>query len=86
MTLAERRAAVPPIDDKPKDAILWSLEHKPGGIACLTMPSWSVYTGSWDWRAWLETQLDTIASDGTRALIIDLRGNEGVVVGGIART
>ncbi|WP_161988946.1 S41 family peptidase [Sphingomonas glacialis] len=77
MTLAERRAAVPPIDDKPKDAILWSLERKPGGIACLTMPSWSVYNGSWDWRAWLETQLDTIASDGTRALIIDLRGNEG---------
>lgn len=77
VTATERHAAVPPIDEQPKDAALWSLEYKPGGIACLTMPSWSVYNGSWDWRAWLETRLDTMATEGTRALIIDLRGNEG---------
>jgi len=41
------------------------------------MPSWSVYNGGWDWRAWLEARLDAIATDGTAALIIDLRGNEG---------
>lgn len=77
MTPAERLAVVPPIDTKPKDAALWSLDRKPDGIACLTMPSWSVYNGSWDWRAWLEARLDEIATDGTRGLIIDLRGNEG---------
>lgn len=77
MTSAERLAAVPPIDMKPGDAALWSLDRKPDGIACLTMPSWSVYNGSWDWRAWLEARLDEIATDGTRGLIIDLRGNEG---------
>jgi hypothetical protein len=77
MVPAEREAALPSVHQKPKDAILWSIEHKPGAIACLSMPSWSVYNSSWDWRAWLEAQLDTIASDGTRALIIDLRGNEG---------
>lgn len=77
MTPAERLAAVPPIDTKSRDAVLWSLDRKPGGIACLTMPSWSVYNGSWDWRAWLEARLDEIATDGTRALMIDLRGNEG---------
>jgi hypothetical protein len=77
MTEAERLAAVPSIDEKPKDAVLWSLERKAGGVAVLTMPSWSVYNGTWDWGAWLETQLDAMASDGTRCLIVDLRGNEG---------
>lgn len=77
MTPAERLAAVPPIDAKPKDAALWSLDRRPDGIACLTMKSWSVYNGSWDWRAWLEARLDEIATDGTRGLIVDLRGNEG---------
>lgn len=77
MIPSERHAAAPPVDTQPKDAVLWTLERKPGSIACLTMPSWSLYNSRWDWRAWLEARLDTIASDGTRALIIDLRGNEG---------
>ena len=77
MTPAERLAAVPPIDTKTSAGPLWSFDRKPGGIACLTMPSWSVYKGVWDWRAWLEARLDDIATDGTAALIIDLRGNEG---------
>lgn len=77
MTLAQRQAAVPPIDAQPEDAILWSMDRKPGGIACLTMRSWSVYNGKWDWAAWLNAPLDEIASDGTRVLVVDLRGNEG---------
>ncbi|WP_442678482.1 S41 family peptidase [Sphingomonas sp. ASY06-1R] len=77
ITLAQRQAAVPPIDAQPRDAILWSLDRKPGGVACLTMRSWSVYNGRWDWASWLEARLDEIVSDGTRTLIVDLRGNEG---------
>ncbi|WP_420139320.1 S41 family peptidase [Sphingomonas sp.] len=77
MTLAERQAVVPPIGKAPGDRISWSLTRHPGGIACITMPSWSVYNGSWDWAAWLEARLDEIASDGTRTLIVDVRGNEG---------
>jgi hypothetical protein len=77
MTAAERRALAPSPVDQPRDAVLWTLEHLPGAIARLTMPSWSVYNGTWDWQRWLETALDEIASDGTRHLLVDLRGNEG---------
>ena len=77
LTATQRRAAVSPIGERPQNTVLWSFESKPGGIDCLTMPTWSVYNGTWDWRTWLESRLDVIASDGTRALIIDIRGNEG---------
>jgi hypothetical protein len=77
VTLAERRAGIPLIDPMPQGGVLWTLTRHPGGIACLTMPTWSVYNGRWDWRRWLDARLDDIATDGTRGLVIDLRGNEG---------
>lgn len=52
-------------------------ERRDDGVAILSMPTWGVYNGSWDWAAWLEAQLDAIATGGVRTLIVDLRGNEG---------
>ena len=56
---------------------LWTLEHRPKGVAVLSMPTWSVYNGGWNWTAWLNSALDDVVSHQSRALIVDLRGNEG---------
>ena len=77
MTPAQRKAAAPLLEDLPKDAVLWRADRRPGQVAVLSMPTWGVYNGSWDWQAWLDAQLDAIIADGTRTLIVDLRGNEG---------
>lgn len=77
MTPAQRKKAVPLFEDLPKDAVLWRVERRNDDVAILSMPTWSVYNGSWDWAAWLEAQLDAIATGSVRTLIVDLRGNEG---------
>lgn len=77
MTAAQRKTAAPLLEDQPKDAVLWRVDRKPDGAAILSMPTWGVYNGTWDWKAWLEAQFDILATDGTRTLIVDLRGNEG---------
>jgi hypothetical protein len=77
MTAAERAAAAPSPLAKPPEAPLWSLTRQPGAVSVLSMPTWTVFHGSWDWRAWLDHALDEVASDGTRGLVVDLRGNEG---------
>ncbi|HZV85362.1 MAG TPA: S41 family peptidase [Brevundimonas sp.] len=63
----------------PTDAVLnpWTLARRDDGVAVLTMPSWSLYRSSFDWRAWLGTAMDDLTGDGARGLIVDLRGNEG---------
>ena len=77
MTAAQRKKAAPLREDLPKDAVLWRVDRHDDRTAVLSMPTWAVYNGSWDWAAWLEEQLDSIAIDGVRTLIVDLRGNEG---------
>lgn len=77
LTAAQRRAAVPSLADQPKDAVLWSVDRAHRRMAILSMPTWAVYDRTWDWQAWLEGQLDRIATDGTTTLVVDLRGNEG---------
>ena len=77
MTAAERKAAAPLVEDRPRDAVLWRVDRRPGGVAVLTMPTWAVYNGTWDWHGWLDMQLDAIIADATRTLVVDLRGNEG---------
>jgi hypothetical protein len=74
--LADRRAQRPPHARTNGSEPLWTMT-KNGHTAMLTMASWSVYDSKWDWRAWLETRLDEIATDGTTGLVIDLRANEG---------
>ncbi len=76
MTSKERTAKIPTAATKTADAPLWTMRRE-GHTAWLTMPDWGVYNSKWPWETWLTAQLDSIASDGTRALVIDLRGNEG---------
>ena len=47
------------------------------GTALVRMPSWALYDGKWDWKAWLEETFARLAAKKTKALILDLRGNEG---------
>lgn len=73
--LAARRAQMKqPADD---NAVQWTLAFDAGNIARLTMPNWALYDSKWDWRAFLDKAFDEIARRDTRALIVDLRGNEG---------
>lgn len=70
--LRERESAAKTPDGPP-----WTLTTQRAGTALLTMPSWAVYNDSFDWQGWLHAQFDTLAAERTKALIIDLRGNEG---------
>lgn len=74
--LAARRAQSPR-QSQDKDAPKWTLGFDTGGVARLTMPDWVVYNTKWDWRGFLDQSFEQIASRTTRALIVDLRGNEG---------
>lgn len=68
--VAERRTV--PNDGRP----IWSWDVRPDGIALLTMPNWAMYNSEWkSWREWLAERLASL--DRARALIVDLRDNEG---------
>ena len=46
--------------------------------ALLRMGGWALYNSRWDWRAWLESRLDELATQPEiRGLIVDIRDNEG---------
>lgn len=72
----KREGASVRVDPKSGDP-LFTLRYLPGGEALLTMPTWVMYQGKWDWRIWLNGALDEIVARKSPALIIDLRGNEG---------
>ena len=46
-------------------------------VAYLRMPAWDLYQSKWDWKQWLNAQLDHLSQGQAKALIVDLRGNEG---------
>ena len=73
LTAAERISAAPPpaYDGSP----LWTFDLRSDGIALLTMPTWVVYRGGWDWAGWLAERAP--AMYGARGLVVDVRGNEG---------
>ena len=58
-----------------KNAPLWDWRVEGNGVAVLTMPTWAVYDSKWDWRGWLTDRFGDLK--GMRALIVDLRANEG---------
>lgn len=82
-----RSAAVVPIDlparraqmvaNAEGDGPAWTIDHRPGAIAVMTMPGWALYDSKWGWRGWLDTQFADMARRGTRTLIVDVRDNEG---------
>ena len=46
-------------------------------VGYLKMPTWALYNSKWDWNKWLQEHLNEAAARADRALVIDLRGNEG---------
>lgn len=72
---SQRTKAIPTPDWAAPD-IAWTMQRK-GKVALLTMPGWAVYNSKADWQGWIHARMDEIVSDGTEALVIDLRGNEG---------
>lgn len=72
-SLASRRAGVPA--ESAGDGPVWQWNERPDGVAVLTMPGWTLYNSSWDWRAWLDERLSSLPRGGK--LIVDIRNNEG---------
>ncbi|MEY4375828.1 MAG: hypothetical protein RJB26_378 [Pseudomonadota bacterium] len=74
ITLEERQAqSLRPAND---GSPFWQWEMRADGIAVLTMPGWAMYSLKWKaWEPWLKERLDSLG--GARALLIDLRANEG---------
>lgn len=58
-------------------APLWTLDTTDPELAVLSMPTWTMYNTRWDWQAWLQQVFDSLARSSTKALVIDLRANEG---------
>ena len=75
LTTAERHAQLPQVAD---DAPLWDWRMTEQGVAVLAMPGWALYNSKWDWQAWLNEKLDSLAGDdAAKGLVVDVRGNEG---------
>lgn len=74
--LAQRRAQSAHAEQA-ANAPKFTLTFEPGNVARLTMPDWVMYNTKWNWTAFLDRAFEEIARRGTRALIVDLRGNEG---------
>lgn len=75
LSYAERKASIPL--DPSGDAPLFSVRYMSGGVALLTMPTWEMYKTKWPWETWLNQTLDDVVARKCKALIVDLRGNEG---------
>lgn len=74
--LGQRRAQMPAaLSEGHETEPSWQWAMGANGIAVLTMPGWALWNAKWDWRAWLDERLDSLA--GARGLIVDLRDNEG---------
>jgi len=72
--LATRKRFTRALDPRSNQPI-WQWTIGQDGIAILTMPGWALYNSTWNWQAWLDDRLDSLA--GAKGLIIDLRENEG---------
>ncbi len=73
--LAQYKANNPLIRDSEVPA--WTIARIAPATKLLTMKSWALYDSKWDWKAFLERAFDEAIDQNDRALIIDLRGNEG---------
>lgn len=53
----------------------WS--YLPNGAAYLKMPTWALFDSKWQWKPWLKDHMEEAIARNARALVVDLRGNEG---------
>lgn len=58
------------------DQPVWTMERR-GGAAVLTMDDWGLYDSAWDWRGWLDAEINRLIADGVGRLVVDVRANEG---------
>jgi C-terminal processing protease CtpA/Prc len=75
MTAEERTAARS--SPTKRDGAPWAFQIDSDGLAVLTMSSWAMYKEDFSWEKWLAERLDALSSEKARALVIDIRGNEG---------
>ena len=55
----------------------WTFDIDTQGVGRMTMRTWVTYNDKWNWQGWVDRAFDSLAARHARALIIDLRGNEG---------
>lgn len=72
--LAIRDTVLHPANDS---APPWDLATGADSIAVLRMPTWVTFNDHWDWEGFIQRSFDTLSVRRPRALVIDLRGNEG---------
>lgn len=77
LTLAQRRAQSADASSAADEAPAWTLDTADPSLAILRMPTWALYRTKWDWRGFLRRTFGQLDAEGTPALVIDLRGNEG---------
>lgn len=75
LTYAQRMAAMGAPTDR--NAPAFSLRGIGDDTVVLKMPGWALYNSKWDWRGFLQQTFEELHANGTRTLILDLRGNEG---------
>ena len=73
--LGERQASLAAPTDRAANPG-WTLDFT-GEAAVMTMNDWAMYSSRWDWRGWIASSFEEMARRQTRALILDLRANEG---------
>jgi Peptidase family S41 len=59
------------------DVPAWSVQLRADKIAILTMPTFGLYRTNWDWKAWLASTFAQVNGQNSKAIIMDIRGNEG---------
>lgn len=77
LTRAERIALRGSADIAPSNGPAWRSEVLADDSRFITMPTWSVYNSEWDWRTWLDAEVDAAIATRAPAIILDLRGNGG---------
>jgi hypothetical protein len=77
ITLEQRRSLKRNVPAARADGSVWDIVYRGNGIAILSMPNWGLYDSKWNWEAYLDTCFTELATRNVRALIVDIRGNEG---------
>lgn len=77
LTRAERLAQRGSAEIAPPDGPAWTSEVLADRSRLITMPTWAVYNSRWDWRGWLDREVDAAIAERAPGIILDLRGNAG---------
>lgn len=54
----------------------WTFEVR-GQVGILTMPTWAVFHGKWDWQGFIDASLDAAVDRRLSSIVIDVRDNGG---------